>query len=220
MIFGCDRVQDALFELATLTPDALARTAPVAARHLGWCHACRSRLAELRAVERELGAPRWSLVARAGERVREAAGRLVVQVGRTIAGLAQVPDGFAVLAPAVAVAPVRGPAADPSAPVPLLARSTRFALGDSGAAVELGIEPAGDARATVTIAIATPSTESLSLRLLEVRPDGEALVARHTVRGAEPVVMRELWPASFIVELHEPHGGERYRVRLDVGPGV
>src|SRR6185369_5964972 len=52
--FGCDAVRDDLFALVDLDARAIARDHAGAARHLSWCHGCRSRFAELVAVEREL----------------------------------------------------------------------------------------------------------------------------------------------------------------------
>ena len=202
--FGCDAVRDDLFALVDLDARAIARDHAGAARHLSWCHACRSRFAELVAVERELAAvPRWLEV---GAQVREAVGRLVVRLGRAAAGLVEVPDGF-VLGPAVAAAPVRG-----GETVGASAQSARVQLGDSGVWVEVENDTAD---AGLCLRLLGASTEPLSVRLREVRDDGEPLVARYTLGGAEPVLVRGLWPGSFVVELHDARAV--HRVRLDVG---
>jgi hypothetical protein len=202
--FGCDAVRDDLFALVDLDARAIARDHAGAARHLSWCHACRSRFAELVAVERELAAvPRWLEV---GAQVREAVGRLVVRLGRAAAGLVEVPDAF-VLGPAVAAAPVRG-----GEIVAASSQSARVELGDSGVWVEVENDTAD---AGLCLRLLGASAEPLSVRLREVRDDGEPLVARYTLGGAEPVLVRGLWPGSFVVELHDAHAV--HRVRLDVG---
>lgn len=222
VLFGCEDVQGALFELVALPAATLASAHPDAARHLAWCHACRDRFAELVAVEREWEArPRWTeVLTSAGERVREVAGHLVVRAGRVVAGLVAVPEGFVVVAPVPAPAALRNGAIETPSEAPLVGRSARFDLGDSGVAAELDVESADDGRVTLALRLASETADLVSVRLYEVRPDGEALVARHTLRGAEPVVVRGLWPGAFVVELHEPQGEERYRMRLDIGPGT
>ena len=201
--FGCDAIRDELFALVDLDVRTIAREHANAARHLSWCHACRSRFAELVAVEREIAAmPRWLEI---GDQVREAVGRLVVRLGRAAAGLLEVPDGF-VLGPAVALAPVRGETVAASA------QSARVQLGDSGVWVEVENDTAD---AGLCLRLLGASAEPLSVRLREVRDDGEPLVARYTLDGAEPVLVRGLWPGSFVVELHDARAV--HRVRLDVG---
>jgi hypothetical protein len=201
--FGCDAVRDDLFALVDLDARTIAREHAPAARHLSWCHACRSRFAELVAVEREIAAmPRWLEV---GTQVREAVGRLVVRLGRAAAGLVEVPDGF-VLGPAGAPAPVRGETVAASA------QSARVELGDSGVWVEVENDTAD---AGLCLRLLGGGGDPLSVRLREVRDDGEPLVARYTLGGAEPVLVRGLWPGSFVVELHDAHAV--HRVRLDVG---
>jgi hypothetical protein len=211
-LFGCERVRDRLFLLVGLDPATIAGAHAAEARHLGWCLACRTRLAELSAIERELtAAPRWVDV---GERVREAVGRVVVRVGRTMAGLVEVPESF-VLGPALAPAAVRGAAASTT-----LAQSTHFQLGDTPVWVELGVDAADEASAGLTLRLTTPSSDAFSVHVHEARPGGDALLARYTLRGADPVVVRGLWAGSFLVELHDARGAQVHRVRLDVGPGA
>jgi len=221
-LFGCETIQDVLYELVGLDAAAIARTAPAAARHLGWCHACRSRFAELVLVERDVrdaAEPRWTeVLTKAGERAHEVAGRVVVRIGRAVAGLLEVPEGFGVFGPGLAAAAVRTAALEAvgDAPRPL-GQSTRFELGETGVWAELGVESADDAHVTLALRLSTHEAGPFSVHIHEVRSDEEVLVARHTLRGEEPVVVRGLWPGSFIVELHEPRDGQCYRVRLDVG---
>jgi hypothetical protein len=206
--FGCEPVRDRLFLLVDLDPATIARDHADVARHLAWCLACRTRLAEIVDVEREASrAPRWIDV---GERVREAAGRLVVRVGRAVSGWLEVPDGFAP-GPLVAPAAARGDDAT-TAIVP----SATFDVG--GVTAEIVVEPGGGAGAGFSLRLTEPVGEPYSLHVRESRDDGEALVARHTVRGDEPVVVRGLWPGSFVIELHGAR--DVHRVRLDVGAGA
>lgn len=219
-LYGCDRVQPDLYRLVGLDRVGVERAHPGAARHLGWCLACRGRLAELEAVERELAPPRWvEVVTRSGEAVREAVGRLVVRVGRATAGLAAVPDGFLVLAPALAPVPVRG-TAEPLDTATLVGQSARFGLGDTGVTAELGVESEDDARVGLSLRLTSAVAEAVSVHVREMRPDGDRLVARHTLRSADPVVVHGLWPGSFLLELHRPEDRERYRVRVDIDPGA
>ena len=220
-LFGCEAIREDLFAMVDLPPAVLAREHRAAARHLGWCRACRTRFAEMIAVERDLTArPSWTdVVGTAGERAREAVGRLVVHLGNAVAGIRVVPDGF-VLGPAVATAGVRGEPAVHEHVTPSLAQSTRFPLGETGVTAEIGIESADDARAGLSLRLTTTSAGPVSIQLREVRSDDEVLIARHTLHSDEPVYIRGLWPASFIVVLHEPSDARRYRVRLDIGPAV
>ena len=210
--FGCEPVQEVLYALVDLEQGTLAREHAFAARHLAWCLACRTRFAELVAVEREAAAaPRWVVIA---ENVREAAGRLVVRIGRTVAGLVEIPETFT-LVPAAAPVPVRGDAA-PGA----LAQATRFELGESGVSAELGVESSDPAHVGLALRLTTADAGPFSVRLYEVRPEGDVAVARYTLRGAAPVLVRDLWPGSFVVELVDSRAGRSYRVRLDVGPAA
>lgn len=211
--FRCEPVRDVLYELVDLDPATIARAHAGVARHLAWCLACRTRLAELIAVERE-SAPRWLDVA---SRVREAAGRVVVRLGRTAAGLLEVPDGFV---PGALLAPVPARGATAASDVGGLAQTTRFELGDTGVWAELGVDSAGDARAALSLRLSSPDATALSVRLHETRGGADVLVGRYTLRGSEPVVVRSLWPSAFVLELHDPRDARSYRVRLDIGAGA
>jgi hypothetical protein len=211
--FGCEPVRDRLFLLVDLDPATIGRDHAGAARHLGWCLACRSRLVEILAVEREhASAPRWVEV---GERVREAVGRLVLRVGRTASGWLEIPDGF-LPGPLAAPVAVRGG----DAPLPSLAPSATFELGDSGVAAEVVVEPGGATDAGFSLRLTNPIEETYSLHVRETRDDGDALIARYTLRGAESVAVRGLWAGSFLLELHGARDASVHRVRLDIGPGA
>ena len=209
--FGCETVRDELYLLVALDPASIAREHAPAARHLGWCHACRSRLAELVAVEQEYAtAPRWVV---AGERVREAVGRLVVRIGRAASGLVEIPEAF-VLVPAPATVPVRGAAA------PAVPQAARVQVGDRDLWAEIAVDGAGAADTGLALRLSSAVAEPLSVRLCEARADGDALVARYTLRGTEPARVRGLWPGAFVVELHDPRDARVHRIRLDIAAGT
>lgn len=209
-LFGCDAVQDELWMLVGLDARAIGREHATAARHLGWCLACRSRFAELVRVEHDLAAaPRWLQVS---ERVREAAGRLVVRLGRAAAELVEIPDGF-VMGASLAPVPVRGGAAVGGA------QSARFEIGASGIWAEIGVDEGSESSAGLSLRLVGDAPAPLSVRVHEARGGGDVLIARYTLHGTEPILVRGLWPGSFTVELHDAHA-EVHRVRLDVGPGA
>src|SRR3989454_9024207 len=105
-LFGCGPIQDEMYLLAGLTAEEIRRRHPHVARHLGWCHACRDRVAEVMTIERaaargDLGPPLvtpapppWrGAAARGGETVREAVGTAVIQLRRAGAVFTAVPEG-------------------------------------------------------------------------------------------------------------------------------
>src|SRR3989442_11272887 len=123
-LFGCGPIQDEMYLLAGLTAEEVRRRHPHVARHLGWCHACRDRVAEVMTIERaaargDLGpplvapaAPRWrGAAARVGETVREAVGTAVNQLRPGGAVLTARPAG-------VLVSPMPAPAGARRRPPP------------------------------------------------------------------------------------------------------
>jgi hypothetical protein len=200
---------------------------PDVARHLGWCLACRGRLAELVVVEAiavrgELGAPiaapsavaRWREAAgRAGERVREVAGRIVVGVRNAAAAFTEVPDGFMVLAP-VAAGAVRGEAA--TLPHAALGQQMQFALAESGLWAEMALEPAGRERVGLALSVSGPTPHRLSVHLRELLADRTELVARYTVHDVSPVLVKGLRPGRYVLEIHEKDQALRFKLRFDV----
>jgi hypothetical protein len=210
--FGCESVQDDLFLLIGLDAAAIARDHAGAARHLSWCLGCRTRFAELVEVEREVAtAPAWREV---GDRVREAVGRLVVRIGRAATELVEIPQGF-VLGPMTAPVPVRS-AGGPGA----RAQSARFQLGETDVWGEIAIDEADEASASLALRLVTETVAPLAIHVREARAGGDALVARYTLSGTEPVVIRGLWAGSFVVEVHDTRATQVHRVRLDIGPGA
>ena len=87
-------------------------------------------------------------------------------------------------------------------------------LGESGAWAEVEVDET-DAAAGLALRLLTAGAEPVSVRVCEARPEGEALVARYTLRGDDPVLVRGLWPGSFVVELHDARDAV-HRVRLDI----
>ena len=210
--FGCEAVRDRLYLLVDLDVGAIARAHAPLARHLGWCLACRSRLAEMIAVERDVAAtPRWIELA---ERTIEAAGRLVVRIGRRAASLVEIPDAF-LPGPAVVPLAVRG---ERDEPAPIV-QSTRVELAP-GVWAEVGVDTADGERVGLSLRLSTAHAGPLTVNLREQRADDAALVGRYTLRGTEPVLVRDMWPGSFVLELHDPRDTRTYRVRLDIGPGA
>src|SRR5262245_4266008 len=225
-LFGCAPVQDELYLLAGLNAAEIRATHPGLVRHLGWCFACRDRLAELLIVERaaasgEFGPPllasasRWRLrAARAGETIHEAVGRVVVQVRRAAAAFAAVPEGFTITALGTPAGAYRGPGADAGQPAP--GQQLHFELPDSSLAAELTLEPRHDDRVGVAVRFSGGEASGLSVHLHEVQGGRTALVARHAVRGANPVVFKSLGAGHYVVEIRERERARRFQLRFDV----
>jgi hypothetical protein len=225
-LFGCGPVQESLFELVGLDAGEMRVRQPGLARHLGWCAACRERFAEVAAVELAVARgevepviapapPRWRTVtAQAGEAVREAAGRLVLELGRAAAAFTTLPDGFT-LAPATAAGALRG------TPVPVAAggQQVRFALPDSALWADLRIEPEPNARFALLLEVSGFERPRLSLHLREERGEQSELLARQTMPEEGPAVVRGLTPGHYLLEiqtLRNRKDARRYRLRFDV----
>jgi len=227
-LFGCDAVQDRLYLLTDLTAADIRNREPVLAGHLGWCIACRERLVELIAVERAAArgelepllapAPRWRETAtRFGAKVREVVGHAVVRVGRAAAVFTEVPEGFLVGAVPVPAGAMRGLDADSSAgTAPGLGQEVQFALADSGLWVELRLEPQSDELVAIALRVSGSETSELSVQLRVVEADRAELVARYTVRGTAPVLVKGVRPGRYVLELHERERTLRFKLRFDV----
>jgi hypothetical protein len=228
---GCEAVQGDLYLLVGLDAGEIRRRHAATARHLGWCHACRERLGDILAVERAAGrgeigapllapsAPRWREVAgRAGGVVRELVERMVVHVGHAAAGFAVVPQGFLVSATVSPGAALRGAAMAeaPSALAPGLGRQVQFALGDSGVWAELTLEPEGGELVSVALSISSAEPVELTLHLRELQGDRADLIARHTVVGTAPVVVKGLRPGRYVLEIHQQPKALLFKLRFDV----
>jgi hypothetical protein len=229
-LFGCDAVQDRLYLLGATPISSLRASVPEFVRHLAWCFACLERAAEVVAVEAEaaglaygppLLAPapaQWQEVAaRAGETVREVVGRVVIRVRRAAAAFAAVPDGFLVSPLPAPAAAVRGDA--PEAPLPgapALGRQVQFALPDAGLWAELTLEPQGDDLVGLALQLTAPDDASLSVHVRDRSTPEPQLVARQTVRGAEPVHVRDLRPGQYLLELHDRRHARCFTLPFDV----
>lgn len=226
-LFGCAAVQDKLYLSTGLSAEEMRTKQPDLAAHLGWCSACRERFAEVLWAERavalgELPAviapalPRWRESAgRLGEVVRELVGNLVIEARRTKAAFTAVPEGFVVSGLATAGA-LRGAAADTAATTGL-GQQVRFPLGESGLFAELALETRSQQEVGIALGIAGAAADSgLSVHLREVKDDRADLVARYTVRGAEPVLLRGLHPGRYVLEVHERQHARRFQLRFDI----
>jgi hypothetical protein len=220
-LFGCEAAREVFYRAVGLDAPALAKREPTLARHLGWCLSCRERFAEVLLVERmaargdvePLLAParaEWRELARAGgDVVRVLVGRLAVRVGRSVAAFTEVPLGLGVMA----------------APVPVALRRSTPASGDVGMAqhlrvpidgeheLDLALQPQGSARVALVVSVAGGPGLVLELR---AAADAGDLLARSTLRDDRPVVVRDLAPGQYTLEIIRPLPAQRCALRLDV----
>src|SRR5438128_3918542 len=155
-LFGCGPIQDEMYLLAGLTAEEIRRRHPHVARHLGWCHACRDRVAEVMTIERaaargDLGpplvapaAPRWrGAAARVEETVREVVGTAVIQLRRAGAVFTAVPEGVLVSPmPAPAGALRRAPPTKvPTKEAPPLGQEAEFPLPEAPLPAYFAVQP-------------------------------------------------------------------------------
>ena len=226
-LFGCTPVQDGMYLLSGLTAEEMRAAHPELAAHLAWCLACRERFAEVLWAERvvalgELPAifapalPRWRESAgRLGEVARELVGTLVIEARRTRAAFTAVPDGLVVSGLATAGA-LRGASSEETG-AGGLGHQVRFPLGESGLFAELALEAQGPDHVGIALGIAGASADSgLSVHLREVKDDRADLVARYTVRAAEPVLVKNLQPGRYVLEVHERQHARRFQLRFDI----
>jgi hypothetical protein len=230
-LFGCGPVQDEMYRLAGLSAEQIGTRHPEARRHLSWCLACRARFAEILTVERaaargELGAPlfapvrpRWTDAgAKVGAAVHEAVGRVLVELRRTTAVFTAVPAGF-VVSPMPAMA-LRGSASEQvRSGERALGQQVGFTLGDSQLSAELTLEPQGE-RVGMVVRVSGAGQPRLSLHVRELGPEGAELVARYTMTGAVPVVVKGLAPGRYLLEIEDKQEARRFHLRFDVeAPG-
>ncbi|HYY05068.1 MAG TPA: hypothetical protein VE997_00720 [Candidatus Limnocylindria bacterium] len=227
-LFGCGPVQGEMYLLAGLTAGEIRTRHPDVARHLGWCHACRERLAEVMAVERaaargELGpalvmraAPRWKEAAvRAGETVRAAVGRVVIQLRRAGAVFTAVPEGFLVSPMPLPAAALRGSPPKKDEP-PALGQKVEFPLPDSDVAAELTLQPHGPERVGLALRVAGGEQSGLSVRVREIKTEGLELVSQYLVRGAALLVLRGLTTGQYVLEIEDTQRAQRFQLRFDI----
>jgi hypothetical protein len=228
-LYGCDAVQDRLYMMADLTAAEIRSREPETARHLGWCLSCRDRLAELITVERAAArgefepllapTPRWrETVTRLGATVREVIGNAKVQIGRAATVFTEVPEGFLVGAVPVPAGAFRGadPASSTGTAAPGLGQEVQFALADSGLWVELRLEPQSDELVAIALRVSGSETSDVSVQLRAVEVERAELVARYTVRGTAPVLVKGVRPGRYVLELHERERTLRFKLRFDV----
>lgn len=227
-LFGCGPVQDEMYLLAGLTAEEIRTRHPHVARHIGWCHACRDRLAEVLVVERaaargELGppliapaAPSWKeIAARAGETVREAVGRAVIQLRRAGAVFTAVPEGFVVFPLPAPAGALRGSSPKKAEP-PALGQKVEFPLPDSDVSAELTLQPHGPERVGIALRVAGGERPGLSVNVREIQAEGLELVSQYLVRGAALLVLRGLTPGQYVLEIEDKQKGHRFQLRFDI----
>jgi hypothetical protein len=233
-LYGCGSVQGEMYRLAGMPAAQIGRAFPQLARHLGWCHACRERLVEVLEVERaaargELGPPlfesapaRWrETIGSAGESIRELVGLLVVQLERATAVFTALPEGLVVSQAMAPAAALRGaPAVDAGTGALTFGRQVQVALADSGLRAELTLEPQGAELVGIALRVEGNPQAELSVHLREIHLDRAELVARQTVRGPEPIVVKGLRPARYVLEILERQQALRFKLRFDVEPAV
>jgi hypothetical protein len=227
-LYGCDAVQDRLYLMTDLTAADIRAREPETARHLGWCLSCRERLVELIAVERAAARgdfepllapmPRWrDTVTHLGAKVREVVGQAKVQVGRAATVFTEVPEGFLVGTVPVPAGAFRGlDTASSTATAPGLGQEVQFALADSGLWVELRLEPQSDELVAIALRVSGSETTDVSVHLRAVEAERTELVARYTVRGSAPVLVKGVRPGRYVLELHERERTLRFKLRFDV----
>ncbi len=232
VLFGCGPIQDEMYLLAGLTAEEIRRRHPHVARHLGWCHACRDRVAEVMTIERaaaqgDLGpplvapaAPRWrGAAARVGETVREAVGTAVIQLRRAGAVFTAVPEGFLVSPMAAPAGALRGPPPPKKVPkkeAPALGQKAEFPLPETPLTAELTLQPHGPERVGMALRVSGDEPPRLSVHVREIRGEGLELVGRYSVRGATMVVVKGLTPGQYVLEIEDKQRARRFRLRFDI----
>jgi hypothetical protein len=156
-------------------------------------------------------------VTRLGATVREVIGHAKVRVGRAAAVFTEVPEGFLVGGIPVPVGAYRGSEASTAVGgAPGLGQEVQFALADSGLSVELRLEPQSDELVAIALRVSGSETTDVSVQLRAVEAERAELVARYTVRGSAPVLVKGVRPGRYVLELHERERTLRFKLRFDV----
>jgi len=227
-LFGCGPIRDEMYLLAGLTAEEIRTRHPDVARHLGWCHACRDRLAEVLTVEPAgsrgrlrlplsvPAAPRWKEVtARAGQTVREAVGRAVIQLRRAGAVFTAVPEGFLVSPMPAPAGALRGsPPEETEASA--VGQQVQFPLPDSDVSAELTLQPHSAER--VGIALRFPGADQcgVSVQVREARAEGFELVTQYSLQSAGLLVVRGLTPGQYVLAIEDKARARRFQLRFDI----
>ena len=104
----------------------------------------------------------------------------------------------------------------PPATAPGLGQEVQFALADSGLWVELRLEPQSDELVAIALRVSGSETTDVSVQLRAVEAERAELVARYTVRGSAPVLVKGVRPGRYVLELHERERTLRFKLRFDV----
>jgi hypothetical protein len=202
---GCEAVRDVMHELVTLDAGAMETRHPGAVRHLGWCLACRDRLADVLEIDAAFadGALSMHLLPaeasagwrdRAGD-VREMIGRILVRVRDRVAHFAEL-AAVVSMVPAMALEPSRGGGEAAGT------RIVRLDLQDR-AAMELLVTAVGTDR--VELELRTDDATA-GVWMVQVRDlaDESAFVAAQTLRPGTPMVLKGLPAGRYRLEIMAP----------------
>jgi hypothetical protein len=99
-------------------------------------------------------------------------------------------------------------------------RQVQIALADSGLLAELTLEPHGPEMLGMALRVEGRPESELSVHLREIRQDRADLVARQTVRGADPIVVKGLRAGRYVLEILERQQALRFKLRFDIEPAV
>ena len=112
------------------------------------------------------------------------------------------------------------PAVDAATNALTFGRQVQLALADSGLRAELTLEPQGPELVGIALRVEGSPQAELSVHLREIRHDSAELVARQTVRGPDPIVVKGLRPGRYVLEILERQQALRFKLRFDVEPAV
>lgn len=200
-LFACEHVRERFHELVTLAPMEMEVREPDATRHLRWCHACRSRFAELIAVE-ELVATRaaerhpqplsasWSRIGT----------RLAIGVQRGFAAFTRLGE-LAVPAGVAEPVALRGEGTpDRTYDGPALARGVDV-IGATGAVdAELRVRPSGEDRVDLEVRLPSAPLGAL-VTLYTLASDRTELAACRSTDASGGVVLQALPLGTYVLEL-------------------
>jgi hypothetical protein len=197
------RRPEELDRLVVLGPIESRVRHPGALRHLGWCHACRERLADLLAFD---GAVPASPV------VRELLGRFRVRVRRGLACLAEIPSGFVLVAepaPSMRAASVEEPRAEASS-------KARFDLPGGERSGEVFVSPDGEDAVRLTVQLSSSGGDDFTVYLPTAGGEDTNLLAAQTARPGTSVILRQVPAGAYVLEITENIRGGRTRLPLEV----
>lgn len=221
----CRSVQDSLYLLAGLSPVEMRARHPAETQHLGWCPACRERLATLVVVEGE--AANGTLLAEApeppalrparrahgmGETVRDAVLPLVVAVGHRVAAFVRLPNGVVFAGGTAMLEPARG---DVNLHVAAGARSIDIPLGTSAIVARLTVDRQGPGLVAIEASLRAEQRTSGTIALRAHDASGE-LVALVTIAPGQTAKLGGVPCGRYCLELRATSLPDRFRASLDI----